>query len=204
MRVTALQSGQAFLDFMKDNEPDLILMDVKMPEMDGFETLARFRELNGGSFKTPVIFLTADEGEDPNYIQIWQWNAELDDRVNPGLITGNISEEDGVKYIEFYDTEYKEAWTDPDGTEHEAGNYYIADYTKWFMVHSTYGDTGAYWWGEARYARIAIPLETTGITELKNDGRQLTTSKTYNLLGQEVTPATKGLVIKDGRKVVVK
>ncbi|MCR5405538.1 MAG: response regulator [Lachnospiraceae bacterium] len=64
MRVTALQSGQAFLDFMKDNEPDLILMDVKMPEMDGFETLARFRELNGGSFKTPVIFLTADEGED--------------------------------------------------------------------------------------------------------------------------------------------
>ncbi len=64
MRVTALQSGQAFLDFMKDNEPDLILMDVKMPEMDGFETLARFRELNGGSYKTPVIFLTADEGED--------------------------------------------------------------------------------------------------------------------------------------------
>ena len=64
MRVTALQSGQAFLDFMKDNEPDLILMDVKMPEMDGFETLARFRELNGGSFKTPVIFVTADEGED--------------------------------------------------------------------------------------------------------------------------------------------
>ena len=64
MRVTALQSGQAFLNFMKDNEPDLILMDVKMPEMDGFETLARFRELNGGSYKTPVIFLTADEGED--------------------------------------------------------------------------------------------------------------------------------------------
>jgi hypothetical protein len=146
----------------------------------------------------------ADEGEDPNYIQIWQWNEELDDRVNPGLITGNIVEEDGVKYIEFYDTEYKEAWTDPDGTEHEAGNYYIKDYTKWFMVHSTYGDTGAYWWGEARYALIALPLETTGITEMKNDGRQLTTSKTYNLLGQEVTPATKGLVIKDGRKVVVK
>ena len=64
IRVTALQSGQAFLDFMKDNEPDLILMDVKMPEMDGFEALARYRELNGGSFKTPVIFLTADEGED--------------------------------------------------------------------------------------------------------------------------------------------
>lgn len=64
MRVTALQSGQAFLEFMKDNEPDLILMDVKMPEMDGFETLARYREICGGSFRTPVIFLTADEGDD--------------------------------------------------------------------------------------------------------------------------------------------
>lgn len=64
MRVTALQSGQAFLDFIKDNEPDLILMDVKMPEMDGFETLAIYREQSGGAFRTPVIFLTADEDED--------------------------------------------------------------------------------------------------------------------------------------------
>jgi hypothetical protein len=156
---------------------------------------------------TPVRVMEynyADEGEDPNYIQIWQWNEEFDEIINPGLITGNITEEDGVKYIEFYETEYKEAWTDPDGTEHPAGNYYITDYTKWFMVHSTWGDSGAYWWGEARYTSIAIPLETTGITELKNDGRQLTTSKTYNLLGQEVTPATKGLVIKDGKKMIVK
>jgi hypothetical protein len=119
------------------------------------------------------------------------------------LITGNIVEEDGVKYIEFYDTEYKEAWTDENG-EHPAGDYYITDYTKWFMVHSTYGDTGAYWWGEARYLYVAIPTETSGISELKNDGRQLTTSKTYNLLGQQVTPATKGLVIKDGKKMIVK
>jgi response regulator RpfG family c-di-GMP phosphodiesterase len=64
MRVTALQSGQAFLDFMKDNEPDLILLDVKMPGMDGFETLHRLREQVGGTVKTPVIFLTADENEE--------------------------------------------------------------------------------------------------------------------------------------------
>jgi response regulator RpfG family c-di-GMP phosphodiesterase len=63
MRVTALKSGQAFLEFMKENEPDLVLLDVKMPEMDGFETLERLREQGGGSFRTPVIFLTADEDE---------------------------------------------------------------------------------------------------------------------------------------------
>ena len=64
MRVSALQSGQAFLDFMKENKPDLILLDVKMPGMDGFETLGKLREQEGSSFKIPVIFLTADENEE--------------------------------------------------------------------------------------------------------------------------------------------
>ena len=64
MRVTALQSGEAFLEFISDNEPDLILLDVKMPGMDGFETLARLRDRGGAAVRIPVIFLTADEDED--------------------------------------------------------------------------------------------------------------------------------------------
>ncbi len=64
MRVTALKSGKAFLDYIRSNGlPDLILLDIKMPEMDGFETLSRLRdyEEKNGLMKTPVIFLTADE-----------------------------------------------------------------------------------------------------------------------------------------------
>ena len=64
MRVTALKSGKAFLDYISSNGlPDLILLDIKMPEMDGFETLSRLRdyEEKNGLMKTPVIFLTADE-----------------------------------------------------------------------------------------------------------------------------------------------
>ena len=64
MRVSAIRSGQAFLDFMKDNKPDLILLDVKMPGMDGFETLHRLREQVGGTSRIPVIFLTGDESEE--------------------------------------------------------------------------------------------------------------------------------------------
>ena len=64
MRVTALQSGEAFLEFIKDNDPDLILLDVKMPGMDGFETLSLLRERGGNALRIPVIFLTADEDED--------------------------------------------------------------------------------------------------------------------------------------------
>ena len=64
MRVTAFKSGSSFLEYVKENGmPDLVLLDIKMPVMDGFETLDRLRkvEQEKGLMKTPVVFLTADE-----------------------------------------------------------------------------------------------------------------------------------------------
>lgn len=63
MRVTALKSGQALLDYLKENTPDLILLDIMMPDMDGFETMSRLRSEYGNK-DIPVIFLTADENEE--------------------------------------------------------------------------------------------------------------------------------------------
>ena len=64
MRVTALKSGKSLLDYVRENgAPDLILLDINMPEMDGFETLSKYRELEAekGIAATPIVFLTADE-----------------------------------------------------------------------------------------------------------------------------------------------
>ncbi len=64
MRVSALKSGKALLDFLKENRPNLILLDIAMPEMDGFETKRRLNEMDDEISQIPVIFLTANDDED--------------------------------------------------------------------------------------------------------------------------------------------
>ncbi|MBE5908884.1 MAG: response regulator [Lachnospiraceae bacterium] len=63
--VVVQKSGRALLEYAKDHAaPNLILMDINMPEMDGFEVIM---ELKAGELAwrdTPVIFLTANEDED--------------------------------------------------------------------------------------------------------------------------------------------
>lgn len=60
MRVSCLKSGEDAIKFLQDNRPDLILLDVHMPGMKGFDTIAAIRE-NKVTADIPVIFLTADD-----------------------------------------------------------------------------------------------------------------------------------------------
>ncbi len=67
MKATGLKSGQELMDFLDEgNMPDLILLDVLMPGMDGFETLKRLKsfEKERGITERPVIFLTADDNNE--------------------------------------------------------------------------------------------------------------------------------------------
>lgn len=66
MRVTALKSGAALLDYLRDckTRPDLILLDIKMPGLDGFATMDLLRDQMGDQDPVPVIFLTADDNQE--------------------------------------------------------------------------------------------------------------------------------------------
>lgn len=65
MKAVALKSGEALIDYIKENgSPELILMDIRMPGMDGYETLTKLRESEEPGREAPVIFLTGDEDED--------------------------------------------------------------------------------------------------------------------------------------------
>ena len=63
-RVTQLSSGEALLDYTEKGDPDLILLDILMPGMDGFETLTQLREIRRDKCDIPVIFLTADDNRE--------------------------------------------------------------------------------------------------------------------------------------------
>lgn len=59
-RVVEADNGQAGLDRLDTMEPDLVLLDLMMPKMDGFEFLRQFRERDAYR-GVPVIVVTAKE-----------------------------------------------------------------------------------------------------------------------------------------------
>jgi two-component system KDP operon response regulator KdpE len=59
-RVTQASNGLEALDQVRDELPDLVVLDVMMPELDGFETLRMLREVSS----VPVIMLTVKADEE--------------------------------------------------------------------------------------------------------------------------------------------
>jgi signal transduction histidine kinase/DNA-binding response OmpR family regulator/HPt (histidine-containing phosphotransfer) domain-containing protein len=58
--VTIASNGREALKLVAESEFDLILMDIQMPEMDGFQSTAAIRELEKkGSRRTPIVAMTA-------------------------------------------------------------------------------------------------------------------------------------------------
>lgn len=60
--VVTADRGAAALNIINTERPDLVVLDVMMPEMDGFETLRRIRNQSQIP-KVPVIMLTARTGD---------------------------------------------------------------------------------------------------------------------------------------------
>lgn len=63
--------GQKGLRTFFEQKPDLVILDVTMPKMDGWETLKRIREMS----RAPVIMLTARD-EEPNVLRGFSLGAD--------------------------------------------------------------------------------------------------------------------------------
>lgn len=67
--LTVCHSGEEALQSLQVNQPQLILLDVMMPEMDGPTTFKKMRE---HQIKIPVIFMTAkiQKSEITDYLEM--------------------------------------------------------------------------------------------------------------------------------------
>jgi two-component system KDP operon response regulator KdpE len=98
--VVEANNGAQAMDRLRATIPDLILLDVMMPDMDGFTVLKMVREVG----PTPVIMLTA-KGEEDDKIRGLELGAddyvtkpfsprELTSRIRAVLRRGNYGDED--------------------------------------------------------------------------------------------------------------
>lgn len=62
--IGSVDNGQAALDFLQTRKPDVVIMDIQMPQLDGFETTRRIMET------TPVPIIICSATSDPKEVAI--------------------------------------------------------------------------------------------------------------------------------------
>lgn len=143
-------NGTEALDRLRDSLPDLILLDVMMPDIDGFEVLRMIREIS----QVPVIMLTAKEEEDDkvkglelgadDYITKPFSPRELVSRIKAVLRRGGTFDEDEEGVIEVddrlkIDFGRREVWVDGElvklrPTEYRL-LYHLVRNAGWVLTH---------------------------------------------------------------------
>jgi signal transduction histidine kinase len=84
--VETVEGGEEALALLEDFRPDLVLLDIQMPGMDGLEVCRRIRERpNGGLL--PIIFLTGDERPD---IHAQAFQAKGDDFLRKPVLSAEL------------------------------------------------------------------------------------------------------------------
>jgi two-component system OmpR family response regulator len=61
MDVVRIGSGREALQQIDQRRPDLVVLDVMLPDLDGFEVARRLRQTEGAGTRVPIIFLTAKD-----------------------------------------------------------------------------------------------------------------------------------------------
>lgn len=70
-------NGTGAINLLKTAKPDLILLDIDLPDMDGFDVLDRIRKMKGGE-SIPVIFIT---GETDTYVEEYGLSLGAEDYI---------------------------------------------------------------------------------------------------------------------------
>jgi two-component system, cell cycle response regulator DivK len=89
-------NGKEALALLAQNAPDLILLDLKLPVLDGWETARRIRSQAGPEKNVPIIALTAQamEGDEEKALA-----AGCNDYIPKPVIDANVIKEKVLKFL---------------------------------------------------------------------------------------------------------
>ncbi|MDP6416146.1 MAG: ATP-binding protein, partial [Gammaproteobacteria bacterium] len=77
-QVVSMSNGREVIEYLKDHNVNLVLMDLQMPVMDGVSATRKIRAMQGKRSRTPVIAVTANViSEKPEHIMAQGMNAYL-------------------------------------------------------------------------------------------------------------------------------
>ncbi|MDR2888626.1 MAG: response regulator [Lachnospiraceae bacterium] len=80
-------NGAGAINLLKNTKPDLILLDIGLPDMDGFDVLERIRKIKGCK-SIPIIFIT---GETDTYVEEYGLSKGAEDYIRkpyvPSILT---------------------------------------------------------------------------------------------------------------------
>lgn len=147
------KSGPQALQLLDRMTPDLILLDVMMPEMDGYQTLEAIRKVAGCS-KVPVVFMTTDNGT-ANEVRGFELGAMdyIHKPMAPELVRSRIArvikiDEDrkdlAIKAVKdsltgLWTRKYLEERFDASETMPEQGAFLLLDLDNFKQVNDCYG-----------------------------------------------------------------
>jgi CheY-like chemotaxis protein len=102
--VISVNNGEEALQVVMMDKIDLILMDVSMPIMDGYQTTRHIRELSGDNHKIPILAVTAHANKT---IEERCYESGMNDYLNKPIVKSTLKEK-----IQFYlsrDDAYQES-----------------------------------------------------------------------------------------------
>lgn len=77
LEVSTVADGISALDALKESRPDVILLDIMMPRLDGYDVLDRIRQSEHGS-RVQVILMSAKSNDD----DVWEgWTRGADSYI---------------------------------------------------------------------------------------------------------------------------
>jgi DNA-binding response OmpR family regulator len=88
-RTTIAQNGEVALEFLRQDPPRLVLLDVTMPELNGYQTCREMKKLRPDM---PIIILT---GKTEPADRFWAFQSGADEFLNkpvdPGMVLQRIA-----------------------------------------------------------------------------------------------------------------